>query len=279
MSRSRDENDGARRSLRSLMDMRHRVVLITGGAGHVGRTAAETFAELGADLVLLDRDEAAVRRAADDLSRRFKVAALPLPCDLEQDGSAAGAIGEVAAGGGRLDVLVHAAAFVGTSELAGWATDFDSQSVTTWRRALEVNLTAAFALTQAAAPLLRAAPAGGAVISVSSIYGRVGPDASLYRDLDLGNPAAYAASKGGLEQLTRWLATSLAPSVRVNAIAPGGIERDQPEEFRRRYAERTPLRRMAVEEDLKGAFAYLGSDLSRYVTGHVLVVDGGWVTW
>jgi NAD(P)-dependent dehydrogenase (short-subunit alcohol dehydrogenase family) len=107
----------------------------------------------------------------------------------------------------------------------------------------------------------------------------VGPDVGLYDGTQMGNPAAYAASKGGLLQLTRWLATVLAPGVRVNAISPGGVWRGQPEEFHQRYVARTPLRRMAREEDLKGAVAYLASDLSTYVTGHNLVVDGGWTVW
>lgn len=279
MTAPRQEEAGAWLSLRRLMDMRGRVVLITGGAGHVGRAAGEAFAELGADLVLLDLDEDGARRSAADLARRFGVDALPLVHDLERDGAAPAAVGEAAAWHGRLDVLVNAAALVGTSELPGWATAFEEQSVTTWRRALEVNLTAPFALAQAATPHLREAPAGGVVINVSSIYGQVGPDPKLYDGLEMANPAAYAASKGGLEQLTRWLATTLAPRVRANAIAPGGIERGQPAEFHRRYGERTPLGRMATEEDLKGAFAYLGSDLSRYVTGHVLLVEGGWLAW
>jgi NAD(P)-dependent dehydrogenase (short-subunit alcohol dehydrogenase family) len=71
----------------------------------------------------------------------------------------------------------------------------------------------------------------------------------------------------------------MAPAVRVNAITPGGLWRDQPEAFHQRYVERTPLKRMAAEEDFKGATAYLASDLSAYVTGQNLVVDGGWTTW
>lgn len=95
----------------------------------------------------------------------------------------------------------------------------------------------------------------------------------------MANPVGYGVSKGGLLQLMRYLATMLAPRVRVNAIAPGGVWRNQPETFRSRYAARTPLERMASEEDLKGAIAYLASDLSAYVTGHNLVVDGGWTAW
>ena len=91
--------------------------------------------------------------------------------------------------------------------------------------------------------------------------------------------AAYAASKGGLIQLTRWLATSLAPDIRVNCVSPGGIFRNQPENFIERYKTMTPLGRMAQEEDFRGVFAYLASDLSKYVTGQNLVVDGGWTVW
>ena len=93
------------------------------------------------------------------------------------------------------------------------------------------------------------------------------------------NPAGYGASKGGLLQLTRYLATVFAPKIRVNAITPGGIWRGQPEIFVNRYEKRTPLGRMGMEEDFKGAVAYLASDLSTYVTGQNLVVDGGWTAW
>jgi NAD(P)-dependent dehydrogenase (short-subunit alcohol dehydrogenase family) len=95
----------------------------------------------------------------------------------------------------------------------------------------------------------------------------------------MANPAAYGASKGGLLQLTRYLATTLAPTVRVNMLTPGGVFRNQPEIFVERYIANTPLRRMASEEDFKGSAAYLASDLSTYVTGQNLIVDGGWTTW
>jgi NAD(P)-dependent dehydrogenase (short-subunit alcohol dehydrogenase family) len=95
----------------------------------------------------------------------------------------------------------------------------------------------------------------------------------------MGNPAAYAASKGGLLQFTRWLATSVAPRVRINAISPGGIFRDQPEAFVARYVERTPLARMATEDDFRGIIAYLASDLSGYVTGPNIRINGGWGEW
>ena len=91
----------------------------------------------------------------------------------------------------------------------------------------------------------------------------------------MANPAAYGVSKAGLVQLTKYLATSLAPNVRANAISLGGVERGQPKIFKKRYINKTPLRRMATEEDLIGAVAFLASDMSSYVTGQTLTVDGG----
>ena len=92
-------------------------------------------------------------------------------------------------------------------------------------------------------------------------------------------PAAYSASKGGLVQLTRHLATVLAPHVRVNALCPGGIWRSQPETFVANYSQRTPLGRLGTEAEMVGALMWLCSDASAYVTGQVIAVDGGWTAW
>ena len=120
-----------------------------------------------------------------------------------------------------------------------WVDDFEEQSLETWRRAIEVNLTSAFHLCQALTPELKRSN-GGSIINIASIYGQFGPDWRLYEGANMGNPAAYGVSKGGLIQLTRWLATTIAPDVRVNSISPGGIYRGQPEEFVSKYSNRTP---------------------------------------
>ncbi len=266
------------RTLKELMNLGGRVALITGGAGHIGAAAAESLAELGAQVALVDLDTERVRAAAARIGGAHDVRVEGFAADLEQEAALRGAADQVRGAFGRLDILVNCAAFVGTSGLGGWSVPFAQQTTATWRRAMEVNLTAAFVLAQACAPAL-AASGHGTIINVSSIYGAVGPDMRLYEGTAMGNPAAYAASKGGLLQLTRWLATVLAPKVRVNAISPGGVRRGQPEEFVRAYESRVPLGRMAVEEDFKGAFAYLAGDLSAYVTGQNLMVDGGWTAW
>jgi NAD(P)-dependent dehydrogenase (short-subunit alcohol dehydrogenase family) len=120
---------------------------------------------------------------------------------------------------------------------------------------------------------------GSSVINIGSIYALLGPDWRLYEGTKMANPAAYAASKGGLMQLTRWLATTLAPEIRVNAIAPGGIFRNQPTEFIKKYREKVPLGRMATEADFIGLITNFSSDLSSYITGQVVVADGGLSIW
>jgi len=122
------------------------------------------------------------------------------------------------------------------------------------RDGLEVNLVAAFHLCQGFAPIMKLAK-GPNIVNIASIYSQFAPDWSLYDGTDMGNPAAYNASKGGLMQLSRWLATTLAPEIRVNTISPGGIYRNQPDTFVKRYEAKTPLARMASEEDFIGAIA------------------------
>ena len=258
--------------------MSGRTVLVTGGVGHIGKAMVQTVAEQGADVVILDQDEAAISVFANEIEQDYGVKAFPLEVNLEDEQDRATVKFWLEKNCKSLDVLINNAAFVGSSDLDGWTSSFEQQSVDTWRRAFEVNLTAVFGFTQVCAKMLENS-GHGSIINVSSIYGLLGPDMSLYDGTEMGNPAAYAASKGGMIQLTRWLSTTLAPGVRVNTISPGGVERGQPGVFQQKYIARTPLGRMASEEDFKGITAYLASDLSSYVTGQNFLVDGGWTAW
>lgn len=266
------------KSLSSLMNLEGRVALVTGGSGHIGQVACESLAELGAAIVVLDMNRGSCIDTAESIRSTYGVDTHALTMDLTDEDAVRSVPESLQSKFGRLDILIHCAALVGTSELEGWAVPFQDQNINTWKQALDVNLTAPFLLTHVCAELLTLS-GHGSVINMSSIYALVGPDLDLYEGTDLGNPAAYSASKGGLIQLTRWLSTVMAPYVRVNAISAGGVSRGQSKLFHDRYVARTPLNRMATEEDLKGGVAYLSSDLSAYVTGHNLVIDGGWVTW
>lgn len=261
-----------------MMRLNGRKALITGGNGQIGQTAAETILELGGQVALLDLPSEFFAANAEKITGFVESNSLTMAVDLADEAATREAVRGAGEKLGGLDIIIHSAAYVGTTAVPGWATRFEDQQVAPWDAALRVNLTAPFVIVQTAKNFLEAS-GHGSVIFLSSIYGLAGPDMRLYEGTAMGNPAGYNASKGGLLQLMRYLATILAPGVRVNAISPGGVWRNQPEEFVAKYCERTPLRRMAREEDLKGAFAYLASDLSKYVTGHNLVVDGGWTTW
>ena len=177
--------------LRKLMDVRGRTALVTGAAGWLGRILCETLIEMGADVIAVDHPSAQMT-SLEVFGGRID----PLLCDLEQQSDRDRLI-EVVRRRGKLDVLVNNAAFVGSSEIEGWAKPFEQQTVEAWRRALEVNLTAAFDICKQLTPLLRAS-GRGSIINIGSIYGVQGPDWSLYQDTHMANPAGYAASKGGL---------------------------------------------------------------------------------
>ncbi|MBX3112551.1 MAG: SDR family oxidoreductase [Fimbriimonadaceae bacterium] len=248
--------------VRDLMSLDGRVALVTGGDGHLGRVVCTTLRGLGAHVVALDR------AASEGV----------VACDLADQGAVEAVTRQVTADHGRLDVVVHCAAFVGTTKLPGWAEPAESQSAEVWGQALAVNVSSLFTIVQTARPFL-AASGKGSVVAVSSIYGKHGPDMRLYEGTSMGNPAGYGVTKGGLEQLVRHMAVTMAPDVRVNTISPGGIFRGQPSTFVERYEQRTPMRRMATEADMAGAVAYLCTDLSLYVTGIDIPVDGGWGAW
>ena len=266
------------KTVHQLVDLKGRVALITGGAGYLGYAMAEALAEAGCGIALLDIDGQRTSKKAAALAKKYKVRAMALAVDLLDAQALRSVRGQIQVKMERLDILINGAALVGTSHLKGWAVPFAEQDMNTWRLALELNLTAVFALVQSCQPLL-ARSKNASVINIASIYGILGPDMGLYEGTSMGNPGAYAASKGGLVQLTRWMATTLAPDVRVNSISIGGVFRNHQEPFLSRYKNKTPLKRMASEEDIKGAALFLASDLSQYVTGHNLVVDGGWSAW
>jgi len=265
-------------TIKELMNLKGRRALITGATGGLGRIMADVLAELGADIVLVDQPASDFRSLTDLLIHRWGGNIEYQVCDLEDEEDRAELIQKINSSDKGLSILINNAAFTGTSELQGWAVPFEEQTVETWRRALEVNLTAVFDLSKGLTPSLRVSE-GANIINIASIYGMYGPDWSLYEGTAMSNPAAYGASKGGLIQFTRWLATTIAPGIRVNAISPGGVFRNQPNVFVQRYGAKTPLCRMATEDDFRGVIAYLASDMSRFVTGQNLVVDGGWGVW
>lgn len=265
-------------TIKELINLKGRRAVITGATGSLGKVMADTLAELGANLVLVDQLKPDCEQLCEALKERWGIKVKYFVCDLELQNERTELIAWLKSSGEPLNILINNAAFVGTSDLKGWGVPFEEQTVETWRRALEVNLTSIFDLCQGLMPILKNT-GDSSIINIGSIYGVHGPDWKLYAGTSMGNAAAYAASKGGLLQFTRWLSTTIAPNIRVNAISPGGVYRGQSEAFVKRYVEKTPFGRMATEDDFRGAIAYLASDLSKYVTGQNLMVDGGFGVW
>ena len=255
--------------INKLMNMQGRRVLVTGAAGFLGREIVSALSELGAHIYVTDISRKVLSVFDDKKKSKISI----IPCDLSSEEERKFLIKEIK----KLDVLINNAAYVGSSNLKGWKTKFQNQSLDTWREAIEVNLTAPFHLIRDFSPVLKQSDSAS-IINISSIYGHSAPDYSLYRNTKMNNPAAYSISKAGINQLTKWSASTLAPKVRVNTISIGGIYRKQDKNFVRKYVNKTLLKRMAKEKDVIGAIIFLSTDLSKYVTGQNLFVDGGFTT-
>jgi len=252
--------------IKKLISMKGRRVLITGAAGHLGQKIALTLLELGAKIYVTDISTE--RLSLFNKKKNSKISIIP--CDLSLENERNYLIKKIS----KLDVLINNAAYVGSSNLKGWNTNFNNQSLETWHKAIEVNLTAPFHLIRDLSLKLKKSK-HASIVNISSIYGEYAPDYSIYKGTKINNPAAYSISKAGINQLTKWSASTLAPNIRVNTISAGGIYRKQDEKFVKRYEEKVLLKKMACEDDIMGAVIYLATDLSKYVTGQNLFVDGG----
>lgn len=248
--------------------------VVTGACGPLGWAITARMSDAGLDVLAVDLPGAVEQRREE--GEGMPVSFLPL--DLTLPGSADQVRSAVDDSGAALRVLVNNAAFTGDASLGGYACAFDDQTDEAFDAALALNLAVPFRLVRRLAPDLSRSR-GAAVVNIASIYGLVGPDLGLYEGTSMGNPAGYAASKGGLVQLTRYLSTVLAPEVRVNCVAPGGLARGQDPTFVERYEARTPMGRLGTEREVADAVAWLASDASAYVTGQVIAVDGGWTAW
>lgn len=251
-----------------------RIGLITGGLGPLGWALACDLAEAGARVLAVD---------LPDQVQRLRTAPAPagieaIACDLLVPQNLNSLVARVEQEAFGLSFLINNAAFTGGSHLTGYACAFEDQSDEAFDAALALNLSVPFRLSRRLTGSLRRS-GHGTIVNIASIYGLVGPDLGLYEGTTMGNPAGYAASKGGLVQLTRYLSTVLAPEIRVNCVSPGGIFRGQDPHFVEKYEAKTPLGRMAKEEDLLGAVRWLVSGESSYVTGQVIAIDGGWTVW
>lgn len=255
-------------SVRKLFDLGGRVAIVTGGAVGLGRQMSQALAEMGAHLVLCARKKDRCEQAAAEL-KQLGVRTLPLSCDLRNPASIQQVVNATVSEFGRIDVLINNA---GTS----WGAPVEEMRLEHWDKVIQTNLTGTFIFSQAVGKVM-IAQRRGKIINIASIAGLGGTPPEL-------PITGYSASKGGIIILTKDLACKWAGhNIQVNAIAPGWFPSDMSEvviEKNREFLlDKIPLRRFGSNHDLKGAAVFLASHASDYVTGHVLVVDGGQSAW
>jgi NAD(P)-dependent dehydrogenase (short-subunit alcohol dehydrogenase family) len=262
----------------TLFDVTGKVAIVTGGGSGIGQHLAYCLAEHGASVVVADIvDELAAEVARDVKDCGGK--SLAVGADAADQGDVDRMMEAVLDRFGTVDILVNNAGGR-AGHAAGTAAADD-----VWRRTIDLSLTNAFICAQNVCPvtMLRRC---GKIINFASVYGLVGRDPSLYeRPAETNGVLAYAAAKGAIVILTRALAVQMGPyNINVNAIAPGMVKtartvKAQSEGTWNLLSSRTPLGRPSTPEDIAGALVLLASAASNFVTGHTLVVDGGWTAW
>jgi NAD(P)-dependent dehydrogenase (short-subunit alcohol dehydrogenase family) len=270
--------------LRTLFDLRGRTGIVTGGAGILGKRICPGLLEHGANVAIADVDRQAASELAQSLDPNFSGRVLAVECDVSRPDSVRAMVADTVRRFGRIDFLLNNAA-TAAKDPADYYAPFEDYTLDEWRRVMSINLDGVFLVAQAVGRQMREQGSGGSIVHTASIYGVMASDNRIYegstfKGYAINNPAPYGASKAGVVGLTRWLASYWAPHhIRVNAVAPGGVESFENETFTRNYSRRVPMARMAQADEIVGAMVYLVSDASTYVTGQCLMVDGGLSAW
>lgn len=251
-----------------LFDLSGKVALVTGGSRGLGLETAVALSEAGAAVTITGRRVAWLTSAADDLRRRG-FTCRTRECDVSDAAQAARVVRDTADALGGLDILVNNAGI-------SWGAPAEDLTVEKWNEVMATNATGTFLMSQAAMRVMKAG--GGSIINVASVAGLVG------NAPDVLDAAGYSASKGAVIALTLDLAVKWAPhGIRVNAVAPGFFDTRMSakvvERNRARIARLTPMGRIGRPGELGGVVVFLASEAARYMTGHVLPVDGGMTAW
>lgn len=266
--------------LAGMFGLSGRVAIVTGALGRLGQEYVRTLAAAGARVGAIDiAGDPASLNAAEPGAVHVEIADLAVKAETDR------AVARIAEALGAPSILVNNAGMGSSPAAAGTENGaFEDYPEAAWDTMIDSHLKSAFFTTQAFVRHYRAAGLQqGSIINVSSTYGMVSPDQSIYEyrrasGATFFKPVGYSVAKSGVLNFTRWLAEYGAPlGLRANTLVPGGVrEPGHAAEFVAEYEKRTPLGRMAVDDDYNGAVLFLASPASSYMTGATLVVDGGW---
>ena len=240
--------------------LKEKIILVTGGSGLLGHSIVKGISEEGGIAISADIN---LNEIQDNTH---------IHLDITDQQSINHVIDGIVEKFGRLDGLVNSA----YPKTKDWGKKFEDIEVSSWKTNVDIQLNSTFATCQSVLKHMKK-QGSGSIVNIASIYGVVGPDFSVYDGTNITMPAAYSAVKGGIINFTRYLAAYYGPgNIRVNCISPGGIFDNQPEQFVQQYSQKVPLRRMGTSADITPAVCFLLSDQSSYITGHNLMIDGGW---
>lgn len=254
-----------------------KIAVVTGGAGLYGKSISRALAEAGAQVIVASRDENKCEAYCIEL-RKEKLKAESMALDLADEGSIAGFASGIYKKYGAIDILINNAVS------REGARDLDEITKSDLEKSQAINYTGLVLLTKEIVEVMMRQKRGN-IINISSIQGAVGPNFSVYAETGMSSPVTYTFEKWGMVGFTKWLANYYGKfNIRANCISPGGYgpgirESKLPDEFIENYLRLTPLKRFAEDDDIKGPIVFLAADASQYVTGHNLLVDGGWTSW
>lgn len=255
----------------------NKIAIVTGGAGLFGKPISAALAEAGAQVIIGSRDELKCKAYAEVLkAQNLKAEGMFL--DLADEQSIQEFTGRINETYGQIDVLVNNAV-----SREGFK-DLEEISRAGWEKGQTINSTGMMLITQSVIKLMRKQKTGN-IINIGSIQGTVGPNFPVYGDTGMTSPVNYTYDKWAMVGFTKWIANYYGKfNIRANCISPGGYGPGVAEmigntEFVENYKRLTPLGRFADDEDIKGPVVFLASDASAFVTGHNLLVDGGWTSW
>ena len=260
--------------IQEMFELHGRVAIVTGGAIHLGRAMATALGELGAAVVIASRRKALCEQVAAEM-QEVGINCTGLGCDVTDEGQVNALVDEVVKTHGCLDIMVCNAGGAATR------TYMPNASIDEFTRAWELNVKSTYMCAQAGVRVM-IPQRYGKIITLGSIHGFLTANKRLYKGLNFhrsGPP--YQAAKGSVINLTRALAAELGEyGITVNCISPGQIPKSTtPSEMAERCRLNNPLERTGTADDIKGAIALLASRAGDWITGHNLVVDGGWSIW
>lgn len=259
-------------------NLKDKTAVVTGANGYLGQHFCKTLQSQGAHVFALDVQEDVLNFAKSQTTPQAPKMT-GLICDVSSESSIQDAVNTIKKTN-DIHVLINNAAWK-TNDVSSFLKPSLEYDQKTFEEVLRVNVLGMFNTAKAVASHMIDKKTGGSIIQIGSIYGLLAPDQRIYQETEIaGSPVAYTVSKAAVLGLTKHFATEWAHhKIRVNTLVPGGVNNNHSDIFKKHYTNRIPLKRMAEPEDLLGAVLFLASDLSSYVTGQSLIVDGGLSAW